>query len=190
MTSAGTFTDTEIMQKISSYDSKALEELYDRYTPILYTLVKKIVGDKETAEEVMSDIFVIIWKHIDEFDFTKSNVYTWMVTLTRNKAIDVMKRKRGKEDREYTEEYEREKIVPKLSREIETMELEGVLGMKEKVETAIGSLTEAQRYVLELSYYEGLEETGIAQKLKIPASTVKSKLQVAISNLMKKVYKN
>jgi RNA polymerase sigma-70 factor (ECF subfamily) len=177
------------MQKIAGYDSKALEELYDRYTPILYTLIKKIVGDKETAEEVLSDMFVIIWKHIDEIDFAGKNVYTWMVTMARNKAIDVMKRKRGKEEREYTEEYEREKIVPRLSREIDTMELEGVLAMKEKVETAIGSLTEAQRYVLELSYYEGLDETGIAQKLKIPASTVKSKLQVAISNLMKKITK-
>jgi len=190
MITSSKLTDAEIMQKIASYDSKALEELYDRYTPILYTLVKKIVGDKETAEEVLSDVFVIIWKHIEEFDYTKGNVYTWIVTLARNKAIDVMKRKRGKEDREYTKEYEREKIVPALSKEIETMELEGVLEMKEKVETAIGSLTEAQRYVMELSYYEGLEETGIAQKLKIPASTVKSKLQVAISNLMKKVYKN
>ena len=189
MTSSGRLTDTEIMLKIVGYDSKALEQLYDRYTPILYTLVKKIVGDKETAEEVLSDVFVIIWKQIDQFDFTKNNVYTWMVTLARNKAIDVMKRKRGKEDREYTEEYEREKIVPKQSKEIEPMELEGVLEMRDKVETAIGSLTEAQRYVLELSYYEGLDETGIAQNLKIPVSTVKSKLQVAISNLMKKIAK-
>jgi len=189
LAAGNSLTDAEIMQKIASYDSKALEELYDRYTPILYTLIKKIVGDKETAEEVLSDVFVIIWKQIDQYEFTKSNVYTWMVTLARNKAIDVMKRKRGKEDREYTEEYEREKIVPKLSREIEAMELEGVLGMREKVETAMGSLTEAQRYVLELSYYEGLDETGIAQNLKIPVSTVKSKLQVAISNLMKKIAK-
>ena len=190
MTSSRKLTDSEIMLKIAGYDSKALEQLYDRYTPILYTLIKKIVTDRELAEEVLSDVFVIIWKQIEQFDFTKSNVYTWMVTLARNKAIDVMNRKRDKETREYTEEYEREKIVPKLSPAIEPMELEGVLGMKVKVESAIGSLTEAQRYVLELSYYEGLDEAGISQKLKIPASTVKSKLQVAISNLMKKISDN
>ena len=190
LSESNSVSDSEIMKKIAGYDSKALEQLYDRYTPILYTLIKKIVGNQETAEEVMAEIYVIVWKQIDRFDYKSNNVYTWMVTLARNKAIDVMNRQRGRETREYTEEYEREKIVPKLSKEIEAMELEGVLGMREKVETGLDSLTEAQRYVLELSYYEGLDETGIAQKLKIPASTVKSKLQVAISNLMKKVYKN
>ena len=190
MTSNRILTDAEIMKKIASYDSKSLEQLYDRYTPILYTLIKKIVGNQETAEEVLSDVYVIIWRQIDRFDYNSNNVYTWMVTLARNKAIDVMNRQRGRETREYTEEYEKEKIVPKLSKETEAMELEGVLGMREKVETAMGSLTEAQRYVLELSYYEGLDETGIAQNLKIPVSTVKSKLQVAISNLMKKISKN
>jgi RNA polymerase sigma-70 factor (ECF subfamily) len=182
-------TDAEIMLKIAGYDSKALELLYDRYTPLLYTLIKRIIPDKETAEEVLSEIFVIIWRQIDQIDFKSSNVYTWMVTLARNKAIDVKNRNIGKVTEEYTVDYEKEKILPKLSREIESVELEDVLGMKEKIEGAIKSLTDAQRYVMELSYYEGVDEIGIAEKLKIPSSTVKSKLQVAIGNLMKKISK-
>jgi len=181
--------DSEIMLKIAGYDSKALEALYDRYTPILYTLIKKIVRDQETAEEVLSEVFIMIWKHIDEFDFKTSNVYTWLVTLARNKAIDEMKRKMGEEMGEYNDEYEKERILPRLSREIESMELEEVLVKREKIEGAINSLTDAQRYVLELSYYEGLDEKRIAEKLKIPMSTVKSKLQVAIGNLMQKLSK-
>jgi RNA polymerase sigma-70 factor (ECF subfamily) len=182
-------TDAEIMQKIAGYDSKALEQLYDRYTPLLYTLIKKIIPEKETAEEVLSEVFVIIWRQIDQFDFRSSNVYTWMVTLARNKAIDVKNRTIGKVTEEYTDEYEKERILPKLSPEIESVELEEVLGMKEKIEGAMKSLTDAQKYVIELSYFEGLDESGIAEKLKIPSSTVKSKLQVAIGNLMKKISK-
>jgi len=182
-------TDSEIMLKIAGYDSKALEQLYDRYTPLLYTLIKRIIPDKETAEEVLSEVFVIIWRQIDQIDFKNINIYTWMVTLARNKAIDVKNRNIGKVTEEYTEDYEKEKILPKLSREIESGELEDVLGMKEKIEGAIKSLTDAQRYVMELSYYEGVDEIGIAEKLKIPSSTVKSKLQVAIGNLMKKISK-
>lgn len=182
-------TDSEIMLKIAGYDSKALEQLYDRYTPLLYTLIKRIIPDKETAEEVLSEVFVIIWRQIDQIDFKSINIYTWMVTLARNKAIDVKNRNIGKVTEEYTEDYEKEKILPKLSREIESVELEDVLGMKEKIEGAIKSLTDAQRYVMELSYYEGVDEIGIAEKLKIPSSTVKSKLQVAIGNLMKKISK-
>lgn len=189
MSEAKSLTDSEIMQKIAGYDSKALEQLYDRYTPLLYTLIKKIIPDKETAEEVLSDVFVIIWRRIDEIDFKNSNVFTWMITLARNKAIDVKNRNEGKIAEAYTDDYEKEKILPKLSPEIESVELEEVLGMKEKIENAIKSLTEAQRYVMELSYYEGLDESGIAEKLKIPSSTVKSKLQVAIGNLMKKISK-
>jgi RNA polymerase sigma factor (sigma-70 family) len=189
MTSIQPRTDAEIMLKIAGYDSKALETLYDRYTPILYTLIKKIVKDQETAEEVLTEVFIMIWKHIDEFDFKASNVYTWLVTLARNKAIDEMKRKKGEEMGENNDEYEKGRIVPRLSREIESLELEEVLEKREKIEVAINSLTDAQRYVLELSYYEGLDEKKIAEKLKIPVSTVKSKLQVAIGNLMQKLSK-
>ena len=189
MSEVKTLTDAEIMLKIASYDSKALEQLYDRYTPLLYTLIKRIIPVKETAEEVLSEVFVIIWRQIDQFDFSNSNIYTWMVTLARNKAIDVKNRAIGKVTEEYTDEYEKEKILPNLSSEIESVELEEVLEMKDKIQGAMKSLTDAQRYVIELSYFEGLDEGGIAEKLKIPASTVKSKLQVAIGNLMKKISK-
>lgn len=189
MSEVKSLTDSEIMQKIAGYDSKALEQLYDRYTPLLYTLIKKIIPDKETAEEVLSEVFVIIWRRIDEIDFKNSSVFTWMITLARNKAIDIKNRNKGKITEAYSDDYEKVKILPKLSPEIESVELEEVLGMKEKIESAIKSLTDAQRYVMELSYYEGLDESGIAEKLKIPSSTVKSKLQVAIGNLMKKISK-
>ena len=189
MSEINSLTDAEIMLKIAGYDSKALEQLYDRYTPLLFTLIRKIISDKEAAEEVLSEVFAIIWRQIDNYDFKTSNVYTWMVTLARNKAIDVRNRTAGKVTEEYNEEYEKEKILPKLSPEIEPMELAEVLLLKEKIEGAIKSLTDAQRYVMELSYYEGLDESVIAEKLKIPSSTVKSKLQVAIGNLMKKTSK-
>jgi RNA polymerase sigma-70 factor (ECF subfamily) len=181
-----TLTDAEIMLKVAGYDSKALEQLYDRYAPILYSLIKKIVTDKETAEELLSDVFVIIWRQIDQFDFTTNNIYTWLITLSRNKAIDALNRRLGKSLPEYTEEYEREFILPKLSPEIQPMELEDVMNNKNKMEKALNSLTDAQKYVLELSYYGGMDQDEIAAKLKIPTVTVKSKLQVAIGNLMQK----
>ena len=180
-------TDAEIMLKIAGYDSKALELLYDRYAPILYTLIKKVVTDKETAEEILSDIFVIIWRRIEEFDFRTGNVYTWLITMARNKAIDVLNRRSGKSVNEYTEEYEKEEIIPKISPEAKGIELEEVMRRKGSVEKAIGSLTDAQRYVLELSYYGGMDEEEISNKLKIPSVTVKSKLQVATGNLMDKI---
>ena len=187
MADSDSLTDAEIMLKVAGYDSKALEQLYDRYAPILYTLIKKIVTEKETAEEILSDVFVLVWRQIDQFDFKTNNVYTWLVTLARNKAIDVVNRKNGKLLPEYDENYEKEFILPKLSPEIEPMELSGVMNKKERIEKALASLTDAQKYVLELSYYGGMDQAEIAGKLNIPTVTVKSKLQVAFGNLMKKV---
>jgi len=181
-------SDSELMLKVAGYDSKALEQLYDRYSPILYTLIKRIVNDEEVAKEVLSDVFVIIWKKIDQFDFKTNNVYTWLITIARNKAIDTLNRSLHKEGIEdYTDKYEEEKILPKLSNSINPLNLEQILNNGEKVKDIINSLTEAQRYVLELSYYEGLNEKEIAEKLKIPLPTVKSKLQLALGILQQKL---
>ena len=179
--------DGEIMLKVEGYDSKALEQLYDRYAPIVYTLIKKIVTDKDTAEEILSDVFVIVWRQIDNFDFKTNNVYTWLITLARNKAIDVLKRRSGKSLPDYDDSYEVEHILPKLSTEIEALELKDVIDKKDKIFAALNSLTDAQKYVLELSFYGGMDQQEIAAKLNIPSVTVKSKLQVAFGNLMQKV---
>jgi RNA polymerase sigma-70 factor (ECF subfamily) len=184
----GIFTDAEIMLKIAGYDSKALELLYNRYSPMLYALTKRIIPNQELAEEVLSEVFVIVLKQIDQFDYKSSDVYAWLVTLTRNKAIDAMKRAQGKEKRMYIEEYEKEEIIPKLSPEIKAMEFADVVGMRDKIHTAINSLSDAQRHVIDLSYFEGLDENVIAERLKIPVSSVKSKLRLANASLMKQIF--
>lgn len=181
-------SDSELMLKVAGYDSKALEQLYDRYSPLLYTLIKRIVGDKQVAGEILSDVFVIVWKRIDRFDFKSSNVYTWLVTIARNKAVDTVNRKRQKEGLEdYSDKYEVENILPRLSPAIALLGLEQVFGKSDKVNETINGLTDAQRYFLELSYYEGLNEKEIAEKLKIPLPTVKSKLQLALGILKQKL---
>jgi RNA polymerase sigma-70 factor (ECF subfamily) len=181
-------SDKELMLEIANFDSNAFGHLYDRYSALLYTLIKKIVGDQKTAEDTLSNIFLIIWKRAQKFDPKINNVYAWLMLLTRNKAIDVLKRKRGDHGLpEYNEEYEINSIIPKLSTEIGTIELENAMKMSGKIKGIINSLTDAQKLVLDLSYYEGLSDKGISGKLKIPASTVKIKLQSTMGILMQKL---
>ncbi|HSW55363.1 MAG TPA: sigma-70 family RNA polymerase sigma factor [Ignavibacteriaceae bacterium] len=188
MSSDGILTDAEIMLKIAGYDSSASELLYDRYAPVLYALIKKIIPNQELADKVLSEVFVITLKQIDQFDFKSSDVYTWLVTLTRNKAIDSMKRQQGKEKRVYTEEFEKDEIIPKLSPEIKAVEFSDVTRMRNNIQAAINSLTDAQKSLLDLSYYEGLDESMIAERLKIPVSSVKSKLRLVNASLMKQIF--
>lgn len=172
------------MQKVSEYDSKALEELYDRYSPVLFALVKEIVIDKKVAEEVLVDIFVIVWEKNRTIDLPIDNVYTWLITLARNKAVDAKRRNAAVEELpEYNDEYENDFILPKLSKSIDPLDLKNALSVKENFDTAFNKLTDAQQYVVRLAYYEGRTESEIAKKLNIPLPTVKSKIKVALTNL-------
>jgi len=179
-------SDKEIILKVAENDSKALEELYDRYSPILFTLINKIVQEKSAAEDLLSDIFVIIWQKIDRFDSDAGNVYTWIINLTRNKAIDFVKRNRNPEEmEEYSDEYENKNIIPNLSPSAEAMDLDKALDMKDKINDSFNKLTDAQQYVLKLAYYQGYNEQEIASELNIPLPTVKSKINIALGNLNK-----
>ncbi|MCG6960062.1 MAG: sigma-70 family RNA polymerase sigma factor [Ignavibacteriaceae bacterium] len=178
------FTDSQLMQKVSEYDSKSLEELYDRYSPILYTLIKKIVADQKIAEEVLTDIFVIVWEKSRKIDLPINNVYTWLITLARNKAIDRKRRDESTEELpEYNDDYENDYVIPRLSKFIDPLDLNNALSVKENFEGALNDLTDAQQYVLYLAYYEGKTENEIAKKLNIPLPTVKSKIKVALTSL-------
>ncbi len=177
-------TDTHIMSKIKENDSKALEELYDRYSPILYTLIKKIVPDQTVAEEVLADIFVILWKKGKSFELSNENLYTWLIILARNKAVDrKIRDSKLKELPEYSDDFEDEIIIPKISKSIDSVELSKVQAEKEKFEGAMNKLTEAQKYVINMAFYDGKTQGEIASELNIPQTTVKSKIQVALSNL-------
>lgn len=178
------YTDMELLQRVANYDSKALEALYNRYSPIIFTLVKKIVPDPALAEEVLMEIFVIIWRKVNYFDFKSGSPYTWLITLARNKALDTVKRRANPTGfEEYSDAYEDFYIVPQLSQSIDVLDLQTALEVRGKVEKALNQLTDAQQYVIYLGYYEGLDESEIAERLKIPVQTVKSKLKLALTNL-------
>jgi RNA polymerase sigma-70 factor (ECF subfamily) len=182
-------TDRELIERIMNKDSKALEALYDKYSPVLYTLVKKILNDKAKAEEVLADVFVIIWQKSDLYDHNTHNLYTWLILLSRNKALDLLKRESGLVTEEYDDDYENKVIIPKISPEINPIELSGAIDKIGMINSAMTNLTEAQQYVLSLAYYNGLNEKEIAEKLNIPLPTVKTKLRVVLNSIREQIMK-
>ncbi len=190
MSDSASSTDLELMTRVVSNDSKALEALYNRYSPLLYTLIKKITGDEKTAEEVLADVFVIIWRKSNLFDFNTGNVYTWIIGIARNKSIDTIRRRNSSDDiKEYTEEYENNIIIPSLSSLIDPLDIKTAMSLKDNIESALNQLTDAQQYVIYLAFYEGLTQKEIAAKLNIPLSTVKSKVKTTLSNLKENLIK-
>ena len=177
-------SDIDVMRRVAAYDSKALEILYNRYAPLLYTLIKKIAIEKTLAEEILTEVFVIIWRRVELFDIFTGNVYTWLVTLARNKAVDTVRRNNENlKTPDYTDEYETNFIIPQISKQIDPLDLATTQTIKNSVETALNKLTDAQQYVIYLAYYEGLTQKEIAERLNIPYSTVKTKIKNASLNL-------
>ena len=129
---------------------------------------------------------MIIWQKIEQFKSEAENVYTLMVNLARNKAIDYVKRNRSPEEmEEYSDEYENENIIPHLSTSAQPIDLDKAISMKDRISDSFNKLTDAQRYVLNLAYYQGYNKEEIARELNIPIPTVKSKISIALGNLNK-----
>jgi RNA polymerase sigma-70 factor, ECF subfamily len=177
-------TDLELMQEIARFESRALEELYDRYSPLLYTIIKKIAPDEVMADQILIEVFVIIWRKIDKFDFKTANVFTWLVTLARNKAVDSLRKGRDSEpEQPYDDTYEDYFILPLFQKDIDSLDYNTAITLKPKIEMALAKLTDTQKYVLHLAYYEGFTIDEIADKLNVPIETVRSKVMTALHNL-------
>ncbi|KAB2852835.1 MAG: sigma-70 family RNA polymerase sigma factor [Ignavibacterium sp.] len=181
--------DIELFKRILNKDSKALETLYDRYSPVLFTFIKRIVNDTAIADGVLADVFVIIWQKTSKLNFEHHNPYAVLINLCRNKALDTLRRAQNIELPEYTSDFEDEFILPKLSIHTPQNDLSKILLNREKIQFAIHSLTEAQQYVISLAYYDGLTESDIAAKLNIPLLTVKSKIRVALNSIKENLAK-
>ena len=186
-----TLTDGELMMQVAEFDSSALEKLYDRYSTTLFTLINKIVSDKQLAEEILSDVFVIIWNRIDHFDFKANNVYTWLVTLAKNKAVDSLKRKKETASLTvYSSEYEIENILPKLTPGIKSLNLDYAKSKRGLLNSLLETLTDSQRQILNYSLFAGMDSEETAEHLNLTESMVRSKFNVALSALLKKARSN
>lgn len=189
-TPINSLSDKNLMIKISDADKEAIELLYDRYSQLLYGLILKIVEDEETAEEVLTEVFQIIWTKPEYFNSEITNVYTWMAMLARKKAIDTIRRKRGDEGiPEYNDQYELQSIIPKLSPKIKILEREKIIGKIDKISNLLNVLYPDQKLILTEAFYKASSDKAIAQKLNIPVAAVKLKLQFILETLMQRLYK-
>lgn len=178
-------SDIELMHEIARFESRALEELYDRYSPLLYTIIKKISPDQASAEKILVEVFAIIWRKIQKFNFKTGNVFSWLITLARNKAVDSLRRDRSTVSsvQNYDDEYEDNFILPTFAKEMDSLDFNTALTIKPKIERSLAKLTDTQKYVLHLAYYEGFTIDEIADKLNVPVETVRGKVMTALHSL-------
>lgn len=178
-------TDIELFIKIEKYDPHALEEVYSRYSTILFPLISRIISDRQIAEKILIDVFISLWRKIDLFNFESGNTYSWLIALARNKAVHVIREKHSaqKDESMTEEEYDDFYIIPDLDDGIDALDLTSAIKKRFDVEEASRKLTEAQKYVLYLSYYDAFTVNEIADKLNIPITTIRSKIMISLHSL-------
>jgi len=169
-------TDSELLLQIVGYNSDAFEQLYNRYSATIYSLIKEIVTNPKLAEKILLNVFSVFLKRIDHYSTNSNNIFTWLTLLARNISIDTLKRMKFIEDIPiYSDDYEIEFILPNLSQEITLINLDEREALGEKIKSYKNHLTEVQNLVLSLIYFEGLNEEEIAKRLNVPVATVRQK---------------
>lgn len=172
--------DIRLLEAVVRRDQSAFAELYDRYASLVYTLVLRMVRSAEEAEDLLQEIFLQVWNKAGTFVEVKGSVFTWVITIARNKTID---RLRSKEQtrkglpeeaavRVPDEVYKANPLSATISAEYEALMKEG-----------LAMLSAEQRVVLELSYFEGYTQVQISDRLDVPLGTVKTRMRQGLIKL-------
>ena len=162
--------DATLVHRLLQKDVSAFEQLYDRHSRPIYSLVLRILQQAGTAEEVVQDVFLQLWRNAAQYDVSRGPFVPWLFTLARNRALDTLRlkseRQRRREDQ--TEELPPIATVPQYEQQLDEKH------RAEKVRALMASLNPQQKKAIELAYFEGLSHSEIAAALKEPLGTVKS----------------
>ena len=162
--------DTALVKSLLRQDVNAFEQLYDRHSRTVYSLVLRILQQAATAEEVVQDVFLQLWRNAAAYDAGRGPFVPWLLTLARNRALDHLRlkseRQRRREDQ--TDELPPVGTVPQYERELDERR------RIQRIRSLMGALLPQQKRAIELAYFEGLSHSEIAEKLKEPLGTVKS----------------
>ena len=176
MSSKQTYTQDELIILIRERNQKAFAYLYDNYSQALFGVVNAILNDVEESEDVIQQAFFKIWSSFSSYDSSKGRLYTWMLNITRNLAIDS---KRSKH----------QKIKSKIQSTSDTVYEKSGLVVEDTTHNSIGfasilnNLKEDHKAIIDLAYFEGYTQEEISKKLGIPLGTVKTKIRQAILTL-------
>ncbi len=154
----------------------AFNYLYDNYSGALFTIINQIVADRETAADVLQDVFVNIWNKINSYNPVKGRLFTWMLNVARNAAIDKIR------SRNYQDNLKNQPLSENVNNVGENRSVEPQLndiGLKK----VINQLKEEQRTLIDLSYFQGFTHEEISKLLNIPLGTVKTRLRSALIHL-------
>jgi RNA polymerase sigma factor (sigma-70 family) len=171
-------SEEELVLALRNHEKIAIEALYDMYSSSLFGVISRIVIDTATSEDVLQETFVKIWNSFSSYSTEKGRLFTWMVNVARNLAIDKI---RSKDFKNQNKNQELENNVTSIDEQRNTIYQPELLGIRDLVQT----LKPEQKSILDLVYFKGYTHVEAAEELGIPLGTIKTRLRMAIQELRK-----
>ena len=167
--------DRAVLERVAAGELDALDELYDRYKTMAYSIAYRITNDATLAEDVVQDAFLGAWRNAARYVHGRGSVKTWLLSIVHHRAIDAVRRRRP------TTELPDIEVVPPPQLRLPDVwsEVSAALDA-DMVRTALGALSDVQREALELAYFSGLTQVEIAERTATPLGTVKSRMRLGL----------
>ncbi|GDX11166.1 RNA polymerase sigma factor SigK [Verrucomicrobiota bacterium] len=173
--------EIELLRRVAQGDRRGFEELYDRFSGVLFSTAYRVLNSQEAAEDVLQDVFVQIWEKAPLYDPTRGKPMTWAITLTRNKAIDRLRsaqRRSRLQDELLQESQTAEQFDDRSS-----FDAASTSDTNKLVHGAIQKLSKDQREAIELAFFSSLTQLEIAERLKLPLGTIKARIRRGMMRL-------
>jgi RNA polymerase sigma-70 factor, ECF subfamily len=171
----GDSADISLVWAIRSGEENAMAQLYDRYSPIVYSVALRVLADTGAAEDVVQEVFLKLWRNPGLFDSSRGNLGAWLAVIARNRAIDTLRKRHPEADISDVVV----SVEPDMAGDAQRARA------TEKVRGALGAMPPAQRSALEMAYFEGLTHTEIAAKTGEPLGTIKTRIRAGLQALRK-----
>lgn len=170
-----------LMYRIAAGDEVAFEALYDRYSRLLYSILLSVVKQPPEAQDMLQEVFLHIWRQAKNFDAGRGNVYSWLITMTRNRAIDRLRSKGYRERQQEAHDDDTMLMLPDSA--LSPLDSITITEQRERVHDALGKIPPEQRDALMLAYFQGYTQAEIADLLQIPLGTIKTRMRQGLLKL-------
>lgn len=168
--------ERELLARIARKDAGALAELYDEHGARVYSLAVMIVGENMAAQEVTQDVFLRVWQKPESYRYESGHFAAWLLTMTRNMAIDRLRREK-RAGSHVTISID-EDTFPEIADASQADELRW-----RDLKRAFDTLPKEQHEVVQLAFYHGLSQSDISAHLGAPLGTVKTRMRLAMDKL-------
>ncbi|HWF60087.1 MAG TPA: sigma-70 family RNA polymerase sigma factor [Nitrospira sp.] len=182
---AASTIDPKLVARVAKGDHHALSQLYDQSSTVLFSLALRILGNREEAADVLQEIYLDVWRKVVRYDVGRGTPIAWLLTLTRNRAIDRLRIRGPRQMGPSIDDVQTGQVT---DQDFDPFDSQADQELQNLIKEAWANLPQTQQQLIELAYFEGLPDTEIAAQLDQPLEAVKTCIALGMSQLLESLH--